>query len=234
MDTIKINDNKILMIAHRGVSGLETENTIPAFLIAGEKSYYGIETDVHVTKDGKYIVCHDDNIERVTGVNMVIEESNYEDLKKQKILDSTRNLVLPDLKDYIEICKKYEKTAILELKNAMNIKDIIGIVILIKKLEWYERTIFISFSKDNIINLKMLFPDAEIQFLTGEATDEVLNFLMMHDVDLDIHFKALTKEYVEKLHANKIKVNCWTVDNASDAFDLIEMGVDMITTNILE
>ena len=54
MDTIKINKKNVLMIAHRGVSGLETENTKEAFIIAGNKSYYGIETDVHVTLDGKF------------------------------------------------------------------------------------------------------------------------------------------------------------------------------------
>ena len=43
------------MIAHRGLSGMETENTSAAFEAACECSYYGIETDVHVTKDGKYI-----------------------------------------------------------------------------------------------------------------------------------------------------------------------------------
>ena len=66
MNTI-IFDNKesIKMVAHRGVSGLEFENTCPAFVAAGVKSYYGIETDVHVTKDGKYIVAHDDDLKRI-------------------------------------------------------------------------------------------------------------------------------------------------------------------------
>ena len=44
MDTIKINRGNTRMIAHRGVSGLETENSIPAFVAAGNRSYYGVET----------------------------------------------------------------------------------------------------------------------------------------------------------------------------------------------
>ena len=75
MDTIKINKKNVLMIAHRGVSGLETENTKEAFIIAGNKSYYGIETDVHVTLDGKFLICHDDNILRVTGKDLIIEQT---------------------------------------------------------------------------------------------------------------------------------------------------------------
>ena len=44
MDTIKIHSGSTRMIAHRGLSGLETENSIPAFVAAGNRSYYGVET----------------------------------------------------------------------------------------------------------------------------------------------------------------------------------------------
>ena len=66
MNTIKITDpRKPLMVAHRGLSGLETENTCAAFVAAGNRSYFGIETDVHRTKDGKYVVFHDDTTGRL-------------------------------------------------------------------------------------------------------------------------------------------------------------------------
>ena len=51
-NTEKVNLANVQMIAHRGVSGLERENTNAAFIAAGNRSYYGIETDVHRTKDG--------------------------------------------------------------------------------------------------------------------------------------------------------------------------------------
>ena len=49
MNTIKMSTPKPLMIAHRGLSGLEKENTNAAFIAAGNRSYYGIETDVRKT-----------------------------------------------------------------------------------------------------------------------------------------------------------------------------------------
>ena len=61
MDTIKVNKGNVKMVAHRGVSGLELENTNAAFVVAGNRTYYGIETDVHVTKDEQIAVFHDDN-----------------------------------------------------------------------------------------------------------------------------------------------------------------------------
>ena len=58
MDTVKINKRNTQLVAHRGLSGIETENTNAAFVAAGNRSYYGIETDVHRTADGKFIIYH--------------------------------------------------------------------------------------------------------------------------------------------------------------------------------
>ena len=75
MNTVKIDKKNCLLIAHRGVSGLERENTCAAFVAAGVKTYYGIETDVHVTADGKYVIFHDDDLRRVAGLETNVEKS---------------------------------------------------------------------------------------------------------------------------------------------------------------
>ena len=75
MDTIKIEKKNTLMVAHRGVSGLEKENTLAAFVAAGNRSYYGVETDVHRTADGKYVVIHDSDTARVSPLCGVFIES---------------------------------------------------------------------------------------------------------------------------------------------------------------
>ena len=51
MNTIHIEKQHVQLIAHRGCSALETENSIPAFTAAGNRTYYGVETDVHCTAD---------------------------------------------------------------------------------------------------------------------------------------------------------------------------------------
>ena len=92
------------MIAHRGVSGLELENTCAAFVAAGNRSYFGIETDVHVTADGKFIIIHDSNTQRVATEAMVAEESTFEVLRgiRLKEADGTLrcDLRLPSLEEY--------------------------------------------------------------------------------------------------------------------------------------
>ena len=81
METLKLEKRNTLMIAHRGLSGFERENTLAAFVAAGNHSYLGCECDIHPTIDKKYVVIHDSNTERVSGVTKIVEESTYEEIK---------------------------------------------------------------------------------------------------------------------------------------------------------
>ena len=120
MNTIKIEGRKVPIIAHRGLSGLERENTAPAFVAAGNRSYYGIETDIHVAADGNFVVIHDDTTERVSGgaINIDVEKSTYDELSGIILPDtdgstSRKDIRIPLLRDYISICKKYSAMEIL-------------------------------------------------------------------------------------------------------------------------
>ena len=124
MNTIKIDSSNVKMIAHRGVSGIEKENTCPAFVAAGNRSYFGIETDVHVTKDGKFVIIHDETTKRISleKNNINVEECDYSEVENIVLpdLDGTtirQDIRIPLLQEYIKICKKYEKICVLEIKN---------------------------------------------------------------------------------------------------------------------
>ena len=124
LDTIKIDSKQTKMIAHRGLSGIERENTYPAFLAAANRSYFGIETDVHVTPDGQFVVIHDETTDRVTlGKSSInVEKTPFDEFKDLILPDldgsfTRRDIRIPLLQDYISICKKYGKICVLELKN---------------------------------------------------------------------------------------------------------------------
>ena len=238
-DTIRLNAPNVKMVAHRGLSGIELENTASAFVAAGNRSYYGIETDVHRTIDGKYICFHDDNTKRVGGDEMIVEKTTYETLRAIRLVDKDgqkgrKDLMMPSLKEYIQICKKYEKEAVLELKNHFKPEHVREIVDIIRDCGWLERTTFISFDLPNMICIRSLLPEQSAQYLTGEVPAWLLDELIKNRLDLDIYFRVLKPELVEALHQNGLKVNVWTVDNPEDAQRMIEYGVDYITSNILE
>lgn len=222
MNTISFPRTKgARVIAHRGLSGIETENTCAAFIAAGNRSYFGIETDVHVTADGYFVIFHDDNTRRVALEKYVIEETNAGLLRSLTLIDrdsgeKTRSdLKIPLLSEYTRICRKYEKTSVLELKNPMTPAAVAGIVEEVCREGWLEQTIFISFCHKNLTELRRLLPGARLQFLTEKPVDEKM--LLPWRLDLDIHHPVLTQEGIKLMHANGIKVNCWTVDNPNDA-----------------
>ena len=239
MDSIHCNFADVKMIAHRGLSGIETENTLAAFIAAGNRSYFGIETDVHVTKDKQIVVVHDDNLKRVAGVDLVVEESNLADIQAIALYDKAEgqyrtDLHTPVLADYIKICKKYGKTAVLELKNRMQPDDIAAITEQIRQLDYLDGVIFISFAWENLIDLRKIVPGQKAQFLTTRSDMELVQELTEQKLDLDIYYKSLTKQMLDACHENGLEVNCWTVDCAKEAEKLAMWGVDYITSNILE
>lgn len=241
VDTIHIDRGHVKMVAHRGVSGLECENTCAAFVAAGNRSYYGIETDVHVTADGKFAVIHDDNTEKVSGVNMSVEGSTWEQLCTVQLYSggrvpsyTRRDLVIPALADYIRICKRYGKIAVLEVKNRMATEVLRRLVDEVRELEYLEYTLFISFSWENMVDLRQMLPNQKMQFLITNWEDDLPERLRQHRLDLDIYHGSLTRERIELLHDLGIEVNCWTCDDADRAEELIGWGIDYITSNILE
>jgi len=240
MSTIKIN-NKLAtkIVAHRGLSGVETENTNAAFVAAGNRSYYGIETDIHRTVDGRFVVCHDDNLSRIAGVDMDVESSTLSDLRNVILFDKDgrkdrEDLRVSVLENYIAICKKYDKHCVLELKSAFTDEEIASILAIIDAFDYLENVTFISFNYDNLLKVRHHRSDQSVQFLYMTPEEGLVDRLVADSMDVDIHYRSLTKEMVDSLHQRGLKVNCWTVDNKETAEQLCAWGVDYITSNILE
>ena len=239
MNTIKFDKKNTLIVAHRGLSGIEKENTNAAFVAAGNRSYYGIERDVHKTLDGKYVVFHDDTTGRVAIDNMEVEKTTFDCLRSLLLTDidgkkGRSDIRIPTLQEYISICKKYEKVAVLELKNAFTEDEVYEIVDIIKDMDYLENVIFISFCLENLIFLRKKYPVQPAQFLTDSYDDGLIAMLKENNLDLDIKYTELNECNMKALHDAGIKVNCWTCDDPGAGERLAGWGIDFITSNILE
>ncbi len=239
MNTIKFNKKDTLVIAHRGLSELEKENTNAAFVAAGNRSYYGIETDVHKTLDGKYVVFHDDTTGRVAIDDMEVEKTTFDCLRNLLLTDidgvkGRTDIRIPTLQEYIAICKKYEKIAVLELKNQFTEEEVYEICEIIDDMGYLDNVIFISFCMDNLIYLRKKYPEQAAQFLIDDYEDWLLEKLIEHKFDLDIKYTSLNAENMKELHDAGIKVNCWTCNDAESGEQLASWGIEFITSNILE
>ncbi|MBE6557670.1 MAG: hypothetical protein E7661_01485 [Ruminococcaceae bacterium] len=243
MNTIKFDkaDNPVKMVGHQGLYGLETGNTCAGFVAAGNRSYWGIECDIHVTADGQFAVIHDDNTMGVSGEDFEVEKTDLATLRSITLFDrdgwqkTREDLKIPTLREYIRICRKYEKYAVCEIKNPMTPKNIARAVNEVQDEGWLEKTVFISFSHHNMVELRRLLPSAKLMYLTTESpTEALLEKLLPWHLDLDIAWTVLTREGVELMHKHGLEVNVWNVDDKELATRLCEWGVDYITSNILE
>lgn len=239
MNTIKIKKGRVKMIAHRGLSGLERENTLAAFIAGGNRSFYGMECDIHKTKDGEFVVIHDYDTKRVAGVEKAVQESTLEELRKVHLYDLVdgipkSHLIIPTLEEYLNISIKYDKVCVIEFKGTFEKDDLNRVLGIVEEKKYLHKCIFISFAIENLLYLRSVNKKVKLQFLTSKYDSEVLKTLIDNKLDIDINYNTLTKEIADELKNNKIKINVWTVDNPAVAEKLLSFGVDFITTNILE
>ncbi|MBP3606043.1 MAG: hypothetical protein J6J66_05550 [Clostridia bacterium] len=239
MNTVRFDKKNVRVVAHRGLSGIERENTNAAFVAAGNRSYYGIETDFRRTADENFIISHDQSLKRVSGEDVDVEAVSLAVAQGVVLYDKdgTKNradLRPATLENYISICKKYEKHCVLELKSAFTEEETAKYIAIIRDLGYLENVTFISFIYENLEKIRAIYPEASVQFLFAELTDEIREKVKRDRFDVDAYFKCLTKEAIDDFHAAGLVVNCWTVDDPEDGARLAAWGVDFITSNILE
>ena len=236
MGTIRVKDRKnTKFIAHRGLSGLEIENTLAAFVAAGNRDYFGVETDIHVTSDGKFAVYHDDSTGRLCDADIPLEGSSLAALRALRFSgERAFGQCIPALEEYLLALRPYGKTAVIELKNPMRCEKISEIVSVCSSLYPLEKVIFISFFMENLENLRRILPRQAVQFLTEGYTPGLASRLAESGMGVDIAYPELTAARVEEFHRCGVCVNCWTCDDPAAAQELIEWGVDMLTTDILQ
>ena len=239
MDTIKFEKKNTKMVAHRGLSGIEVENTNSAFVAAGNRSHWGIETDIYKTADGKFVIGHDDNYKRLSGEEIFLEKETLEKLREVVFFDKdgTKNRVdlrPATLENYLSIVKKYEKHAVLELKSNFTDEEIARIIEIIREYDYLDNLTFISFNYDNLLRVRKILPNQSAQYLFWKITDAEIERLVRDKIDVDVWVVELTKEQIEACHRAGLKVNCWTVDDPKKAEELDSWGIDIITSNILE
>lgn len=119
----------LTLIAHRGYSSEFPENTMPAFEGALDVGVDYIETDVQMTKDGRLVLFHDNDLLRITGVEGVISDKTYAELSMMDAgawFDSAYEGVhIPTLEELLILLRDSECKIYLELKD---IGDIDGFV----------------------------------------------------------------------------------------------------------
>lgn len=232
-------------IAHRGNNTNFPENSTVAF--ENVKRHWGIETDIHLTSDGKWVVMHDETVDRTTNGTGKITEMTYTQFRALRI-DTGPNLNAlsdvekrpPDLDEYLAICKNNNKIPVLELKASSNytLDELKKIKSLADDFGITNKIVFISFSYDVLLNLRKIFPHNMLQFLfngtinTTDMINKALALRLPSAVSVNYNNAGLNWSFVSKVHQLGVKVAVWTVPDAS--FQAMKnLKVDYITTDSL-
>ena len=223
---------KPLCIAHRG------KHDLNAFKEAAKGEFYGIETDIHLTKDNYWVIHHDPDF-LSNGQKYVISELTKDEVIKLPLDNDQgdKEAYIPLFEDYLKICKESGKRPIIEFKpKNPKVKYLKQIVKYIDQEMGLENVTFIAFYPWPLIKLRNRFHKrVHLQQLLEEGHYKTLyKWAKFFKMDIDIEDKLLTQDLVDLFHKKHLKINCWTVDAPETLKKLEEMGVDYITTNVFQ
>lgn len=229
-------------IAHRGNNSTAPENSIVAF--ENVYRHQAMETDIQLTSDNRWVVMHDETVDRTTNGTGKISDMTYDQFRALRI-DTGANVdkltddekIPPNLEEFLLICKKNNRIPVVEIKATggytkeqlqliKTISDGIGMT---------EKTIFISFNYDMLVLMREIFPFNELQWVyQGTINTDVITKLktlgLPCGLDINENNASLTKDNVNLLHANRLKIGAWTV--GYNSFEKMkDLGIDYITTN---
>ena len=203
-------------LIHRGkVNKKYKENLLKSFNQSFKKGY-GIETDIHVTKDNEFICFHDFTLKRIFKKNLSVKNLNYSKIKE---LSSIFKKPIPLLKDLLKSSKN-RYPLFIEIKPAFPNS-------LLKKLtketSKFTKCVFISFKHENIYNLLKIkrntkvglsfSPPSSIKKIIQKSNNKNINYLILDKSYLknkNIQNLEIEKYYYtikSKLEFNKFKRN---------------------------
>jgi len=225
------------IIAHRGASYLAPENTVAAANLAWELGTDAVEVDVYLTKDKKVMAIHDKDTKRTSpGENSyVIKDTPSEVLRE---LDAGawkdekyRGEKIPFLSEVIETIPA-GKNLVVEIKSGSEIIPYLKSVV--ENSGKQDQIIFIAFGWETILETKNIFPGNKCYWLSSvkEGLEEKMEQAADAGLEgINLNYKIVDKELIEKADKYNLEVLVWTVDNPEIAMELKQAGVVAITTN---
>ena len=230
-------------LAHRGSRVLWPENTMVAFQGAVDLGYRYIETDVHVTRDGRVVVFHDDTLERLTEAAGRFVDRDWDDVRS---LDAAYHfgaeqgyplrgsgIGMPLLEEAVTTFP--DRMFNIDLKQA----GIAGVVAAeVRRLGLEERVMIGSFHDRRIRAFRRAAPGvatsagpAEVARALARRPQRGIGADAFQVPERGAGMRLVTERFIRRAHAAGKQVHVWTVNEADDMRRLLDLGVDGIVTD---
>ncbi|MGM0410951.1 MAG: glycerophosphodiester phosphodiesterase family protein [Bacillota bacterium] len=223
---------KPYILAHRGVSGDEAENSKEAFKKALEIGADGVELDVHLSADNELVVIHDERVDRVSNGKGFVKDMTLDELKNLTLRGKNKSKILT-LRESLDIIKDF-KIINLELKNNyFNYDEIENKVIeILQEYQIEDKTIISSFNHYSIKKITDMKMNITTGILYMATIFHPWNYAKKIGVEfINPHFSALNGEIINYLHKNNYKIAVYGANKKEELIKLIKSKVDIIITD---
>ncbi|MFI6492455.1 glycerophosphodiester phosphodiesterase [Streptomyces sp. NPDC050564] len=215
-----------LTIGHRGVMGVEPENTLRSFIAAQHAGLDLIELDLHLSKDGALVVMHDAEVDRTTDGSGPIAEKTLAELRAldaghgervpvfEEVLDAVRTPLQAEIKDL---------AAARALSEVMHRRDLVG------------RVEVSSFHDEAIAEIARLVPGVRTALIASRYGIDVVERATEAGAEtVCLNIRRLTLEIVEAARKADLRIIGWVV-NTQDQLRLVRaLELDGATTDYPE
>ncbi len=211
-----------LKVGHRGARAYETENTLASFGTAIKLGANAIELDIRQSGDGELIVCHDDNLKRIFGIDIPVGGASLKELK-----DKTEGRIVT-LEESLKFIGRKAEKVLVELKEAGYEGKVLKQV---SDQNLDERVIIVSFLEEALAAVRKRTGTIETGLIYVRSRNPVETALKLEAQYLVPLFRFIHTRDVERAHKSGLKLVVWTINTREEAEQFMAKGVDGIATD---
>ncbi|MGW3103288.1 glycerophosphodiester phosphodiesterase [Streptomyces sp. NPDC001100] len=215
-----------LTIGHRGVMGLEPENTLRSFVAAEQGGLDVIELDLHLSRDGALVVMHDADVDRTTDGTGPIAELTLDELRT---LDAGRGERVPTFEEVLDAVRSPLQAEIKDLAAARALAEVMHRRDLVGRVE------VSSFHDEAITEIARLVPGVRTALIASRFGPDVVERAIEAGAEtVCLNIRRLTLEVVEAARKADLRIIGWVV-NTQDHLRLVRaLELDGATTDYPE
>lgn len=224
------------VIAHRGASGHAPENTIAAFERAVQLGAQFIETDLHLTRDARFVAIHDSTLDRTTNGRGVVHDFSLAELREldagQWFDRSFMGERIPTLEEVLAFGQRHDVVFYLEIKydSAWGMHH--ALVGALQSTQSAARTVILSRDPATLLSLRMLDSTVMLGMLVEENHAEIVKTAISAGArQLCPKADLVGSKLVKEAHQADLHVATWTVNEREEMERTIAAGVDGIMSD---
>lgn len=240
-ENLSVNEmsEDIRYVAHRGNHDQAPENSLPAFY---QTNSWGVETDIHPTKDGHWVIMHDGTVDRMTNGTGNISDLTLDQIRQLRIDTGTNfsaysadQLVVPTLEEYLTIMQSTQAMPLIEVKpQFVSPENYDTLVNLLNQYGFADRAMVISFEYNNLVEMKKRMPNLHVQLLSNGIDEQLIANAknLGSNSGLDVNFKQVQNsiDLIARSQAEGLSINMWNVPK-SKFKKAKTFGVDFLTSD---